>query len=146
MNVHLYAPQPKRIERKKSVIFATVFLVILFVLGALAIVDWWQHRLSSDFRKSASEATAELDSFKETGVCSGALVYGFSVQRINLAVNKAERNISTKADEALARDLRAYYEALTDRKKNCDIDQKDELARYLELGLDQAFVHSRLKH
>lgn len=105
-------------------------------------INWWQHTLSSDFRKSAVEAAAELDSFRETGACSGALIYGFAVQRINLAVNKAEKNVSTLADKTLSRDLRIYYKALTEREKNCD--STDQLARYVELSLDGAMIQSAL--
>jgi hypothetical protein len=101
--------------------------------------------LSHGFRTAALEAVVELDSFREAGACSGALFYGLGVQKISLAVNKAEKEASTLADKRVAEDLRSYYGVLTDREKNCDVADETEFAGQHQLvSLYQLIIYRAL--
>jgi hypothetical protein len=114
--------------------------IALIALGAY----WSEHRVSSDFRKAAVEAIVELDSFKDTGACSGLLLYGLGVQRINLAVHRAEVEVSTKADKEAAEDLRQYYQVLTDRDKNCSTDLNTALGQRFAASFSRARLSDEL--
>jgi hypothetical protein len=134
-------------EGRRPMTWAQKLALIAGLMGATIVLGgayWWEHTLSSDFRKAALDAVSELDSFSETGACSGLLLYGFAVERINLAVHKAEAEASTVADKKAARDLRLYYQVLTERDKNCDTDVGQAVGRLLVIDLAQAYVYADL--
>lgn len=126
----------------------TVVIVVMLVLvgwgGLYWLWYWWQNTLSHDFRKDAVEAVAELNSFKDTDECSGALLYGFAVERIDLAVRKAEAEVSNAADREAAIYLRLYYKALTDRDNTCSQDQKTVDDQYLKILISKDMVEANL--
>lgn len=120
--------------------------VIALVVGLVFIAGYgWKHMLSHGFRTVALEALVELDSFREAGACSGAVVYGLGAQRTSFAVNKAEKEVLTSADRRAAEDLRSYHDVLTERDKNCDVALKTEfMGQYLRVSLYQDMVYHDL--
>lgn len=93
-------------EREKAIL-------TIGVLIAIAGCYWWQYTLSHDFRQAAIAAVAEIDSVVDHVRC------GESMEHLNLAVHKAEVEVSTAADEKAAAELRNYYKDVTDGVQQC---------------------------
>jgi hypothetical protein len=105
---------------------------------------WWQFTPSREFRRDAVEAVAELNSFADTGACGGIILYSIGVERTDLAVHKAEAEVSNAADREAAIHLRFYYKALTDRDKACSPDAATSVSQYMLIELNKAEVEGDL--
>ena len=97
------------IEKQRQIVIIAV-LAVVTLAGAL----WWEYTLSHDFRQAAVAAVAEIDTVVDHVRC------GESTEHLNLAVHKAEVEVSNEADKKAAKELREYYKVVADGVQHCE--------------------------
>ena len=98
------------IDNQRKVVIMLVAVVVI----ALAGWYWWEYTLSHDFRQAAVAAVAEIDTVVDHVRC------GESMEHLNLAVHKAEVEVSNEADKKAAQELRVYYKVVADGVQHCE--------------------------